>query len=284
MKWLALLRADVYRLRCTRGGWAALLAPALVGGLRILGSSVSQRLDLTRRAAQDSDFDPTLMPVVNGFGPLADGLRTGGFVLALVALLLGALLIVRERENGVLGLGLLAGSRFSLLVGKLLALCLVLVLSSGLLFCVCYLTTSTLFGLEDVVEEGYVMATARELLSDVVLAWLAALPAWLAAGSFGLLLSTVTATTGAAVGATVVPFLLADLLLGMLGEGARWVFITYVPSLGEESTLARLTEVARAYSDAGWRDGELMHAALVPGVEFLALFGLAALCLHFKKE
>lgn len=274
------LRAELFRMLRVRSNWLLLLLPPLVGAARVLGGRVGDDLARSRRAIEGADAAG--VAAVSGFGPLADGLRTGGAVLTLVVLISGALALVRERENAALGLAFLARSRLAVLLAKALALALFALLGFALLFAGSAGVAGALYGFGAVVEEGYEMASASELWIETAKGSLAVLPALVAAGWFALLVSALAATTGAAVSGALIPFVAFDVLRGLFGDGVRHVFATYVPFLSDGSTLATLTKIARAYSDAGWAPHELLRATCIPGAEGLLLLLAAAIALHAR--
>lgn len=278
------LRAEAYRFRKTRATWVLLAMPALFGAARILGAHAADRLKQAQQIAAGLEAPAQFESVAeSGFGPLADGLRTGGAVLTLLLLILGAMQLVRDRENGALGLGFLARSRGAVVVGK--AFFLLLFTSCGflLLFLTCAGIAAGLNGLGPVVDEGFEMASAAELWAETTRGCLSCLPALLGAGLFGLFISSLASTPATAVAGTLVPFLAFDVLGGLFEEFSRRVFVTYTPFLGSGSPLVQLTEIARAFSDAGWVEGELSRAIWVPGLEGLLLLLLAVLVTRIRS-
>jgi hypothetical protein len=250
------LRAECYRLTCLRGTWIALLVPAVLGTMRVVGG----------RPGADE----------NGFAVLADGLKAGAAGLTLITLFWGALSLVREREHGSLAQAFLVCSRPSLVLAKAFSMLLLLLVMAVLLLGSCAGVAFLVHDLGDLVEEGFVMAEAGDLWADLLRGFVASLPAIAAAGVFGLLVSALTESSSMALGVTMAPVLLLDLFQGLLGEKADWVFASFVPLLGERSPLSRLPDVARAYSDAGWQPGELSWAAGLPAAQavLLLLFAL----------
>ena len=102
---------------------------------------------------------------------------------------------------------------------------------------------------------------------DTLRALAATVPALAAAAGFGILVSSLASSTGGAVAASLVPVTLFDLFQDLLQGSAPYVFVTWLPLLGEGSALARLTDVARAYADTGWEPGELLRGTWVPLVQ-----------------
>lgn len=254
------LRAELFRLLRVRGNQVLLLSPAAVAWVHLWVRASATRRDVAAAAlAAGPDAPPP-----SGFGPLADGLHTGGVALTVVLLVLGALSLARERESGALGAWFLARGRGAVVLAKAGALVLAGAAGFGVLFAACYAFARWRYGLGPIVEEGYELATRAELWAEIRRGTLPALPGILAAPLFGLFVSSLLSSTGAAVAATLVPFVAMDLLKELLGDGARYAFVTYAPLIGGGSPLAKLPDMARFYADQQWREGELFLATWVP--------------------
>ena len=103
----------------------------------------------------------------------------------------------------------------------------------------------------------------------------AAVPALLACAAFGIAASSLARTSGTAMALAVVPVLLFELFPGLLGPAQHWLFFSAIPLIGDDSSLIRLSDVARAYSDAGWEPHELVRSATISTLQAAALLGLA---------
>ncbi len=253
-------RAELGRLSRRRAGWLLVLLPALIATLRIVGST---------NPPADGDEAST-----NGFVPLADGLHAGGAMLTLVVVLIGSLLVVRERESGSLGLASLICSRGGVFLSKMMTLSLIVLGMTIVWAGSAVAVAASCFELGPIVEDGFEMATAQELWRDVAFSVAAALPSWIAIGSFSLLISTSVSTTGAAVAIGLIPLVLFDFVQGLLGDSWRHVFFTHLPFLGGDSPLAMLPEIARGYSDVFFEPGQLMHASTVSLWQGALLIGI----------
>ncbi len=264
------MRAESVRLLKARGTWLLLPLPAIVGVLRICGRLVGERIDAAERVATRGGL-AVVEEELNGFGPLADGLRTGGAMVTLLILILGALAIVRDRETGALSQLFLYRRRGTIVVAKAICVLGFGVAAFALLLAACAAVSAGAYGLGDVVEEGFVMASAAELWREVAVGSLATLPAFFAVAAFAVLVSSGTTGAGAAVAFAIVPIVLFDVLAGLLSDVAPHVFLTYAPFLGNGSPLAHLTDIARAYSEAEWQDGELSRAAGIPALQGIVL-------------
>ena len=274
MNVFAPMRAELFRLTRSRAGRVGLLTPALLGAGQILGSELVARIGAARRMAQG--LEPAEPTTVTAFGSLADGVGgIGSMALALIALLIGAFALARERDAGSLGLLVLARSRGATVAGKALGSCLYVVTAFVLLFVASLAAAALIHDFTGVVEDGYEMAPAGELWLESLRASAAGLPALLACACFGLCVSALSASVGAAAVGAVLPFMLLALFQSALGRVADKLFLTYAPLLSEHSPLVRLKQVARAFNDAHWGPGELQRAALVPTIEGVAFVVVA---------
>ena len=268
------LRAELYRLARSRGTIWLLLLPAIAGAARILGDRLAARIAAARRLASG---DGAGVVDVSGFGVLADGVRAGAAMLTLLALLLGALALVRERDHGTLALSHLAVGRARFVIARGLGLAAFVVGAFVVLVGVSAGAAAVLVGLGDVVEEGFVMAEARQLWVDTAKGAGAAIPALVAAGWFGLAVSSISNTPGPAVFLATVPVFLFDVLKGLFPDVAARVFVGWLPLLSSDTPLSHLTDIARGYSDVTWQEGELLNAWRVPGAWAVALLAVAVL-------
>lgn len=278
--WIAPLRAEIGRTWFARSTWGLVLAPAVVATLRIVGGWIGERVEHAQKLAANASTGAT--DVVNGFGPLADGLRAGAAVLALLLLVQGATTFVRDRDSGVLGQWYVAAPRSLVVLARVFGVASWLLPALVILLLVAAAVAHGIHGLTDIVEEGDVMATANELWLDVAKGVAGVIPGLLTCAVFGIAVSSVANTAGGAVAGTLVPFILFDVLRALLPNGAKYVFVTYVPFLGEGSTLSRLTDIARAYSDAVWNVEEFERALTIPGAQALVLMLLTILACRLR--
>ena len=256
------VRAEWCALWRSRRAWWLVVLPAAAGA--------------ARTSIQDSQ-------TTNGFGPLADGLRLGAAWTTLGVLVLAALSIARQRDRGALSLLHLSTPRWSWPPSRLLALAAVLGISFATLFGSCLTVAAWRFELGAIVEDGFEMATRAELWREVVVASLASLPAMLATVTFGLCISSLCSHAATALSAALVPFTAFDFFRGLLGDYANSTFVRFVPFLGDDSPLARLTKMSRAFSDVMWDPGELERAAWLPCTQALGLLVLAMIICRLRR-
>jgi len=278
VKFVASMRAELFRLTRSRAGRFGLVVPALLGAAQVLGGDLMARLHAARSAAQgfSGQGGGAAAAIETAFGPLADGVGgLGAMALTMIALLTGAFAIARERDLGGLSLLTLSRPRGAVVVGKTVATCAYVMTAFVGLFAASYLAAAVGHDFSDVVEDNYVMASAGELWIETLSAVSAGMPALLCCACFGGLVSALSASVGAAAVAAVVPFTLLALFQSTLGRVADKLFVTYAPFFSPRAPLARLSEVSRAFSNTHWESGELLRAAVVPTIEGVAFVLLA---------
>lgn len=219
----------------------------------------------------------------NGFAPLADGLRAGAVVSSLLALVLGASSVARDRASGALALQHLASPRIRLPLSRAIAILGLVVTGLVLLVGVATGLAAYRFTLGPVVEDGFEMATRAELWSAVVRTTSATLPALFACTAFGLSISSLVSTPGTAVTAALVPLTVFDVFRDAFGGLAELSFVRFVPFLGDGSPLAILPKLARAYSDVVFEPEQLREALVVPSVQGAVMLALAMLVTHQRR-
>ena len=281
MTFVAPMRAELFRLTRTRAGKIGLVVPALLGAMQVLGGDLLEKIQASRQAVEGvaENVDPT--PV---FGPLADGIGgLGAMALAMIALLTGAFTLARERDLGSLSLLMIARTRGAVVLGKTLGTCAYVLTAFVALFAVSLGAAAINHDFIGIIEDGYPMATAGELWLTTFRAIGAGLPAVLCCACFGVLVSALSGSVGAAAVGAVVPFTLLALFQSTLGRVADYFFVTYAPFFSPEAPLVRLSKMARAYSDAFWAENELLRATLVPSGEAI-LFVLIAWLITSRRS
>ena len=218
--------------------------------------------------------------------PLAahEGWRTGLALGALLLLIHGARSVAGDRERGVLRLastrtvsrsGLLLGRA---LLGPVLVLGLTLVSGAG-----AYLAANHWFELGPLVEDGYLILGRDEVLYELRVAVLLALPALWAVHVFAMLVSSLSRGVTVAVASSVTLFLAFDLFKDALGRGQYWVFATFSPSFVDSSAMQEMVGVANGYSDAGYVESLVRMNLMLPwGWGLLALV-LAVLFVNRRR-
>ena len=105
------IRAELYRLIHARSTWVVALLPSLVAAIRIAGQRSVDRVE----QLQGVPAGAALELETTGFGPMADGLRTGSTVLTLLLFVVIPLSVIaitlgcRQHKSWVVAQTSLAG-------------------------------------------------------------------------------------------------------------------------------------------------------------------------------
>ncbi len=279
--WL-MFRAELFRLRRSRAIWLAAVFVFLASSSRVLAARLSD--SAARFAAARQGRELLGLEEGRGWALLVEGWRTGLALGALLLLIHGARSVAGDRERGVLRLastrtvsrsGLLLGRA---LLGPVLVLGLTLVSGAG-----AYLAANHWFELGPLVEDGYLILGRDEVLYELRVAVLLALPALWAVHVFAMLVSSLSRGVTVAVASSVTLFLAFDLFKDALGRGQYWVFATFSPSFVDSSAMQEMVGVANGYSDAGYVESLVRMNLMLPwGWGLLALV-LAVLFVNRRR-
>jgi hypothetical protein len=283
---LRVFRAELYRLLRGRTTWIALVCVVGLASLRVVAAHVATAA-AHARAVQDALISGRPVPPVpeagNAFAPLVEGWLVGLTVGTLLLLIFSARTLAGDRESGVLRLARTrSASRGALVFGRFLLgppLVLALVAASGL---GAWATSAWLFDFGPLVEDGYELLSMQELMDELQIAVVAAIPPLIATYAFGLFISALGRSATGAVGLCLAVFLGFDLFKEVIGDGQVWVFATFVPSLVDKSCLHEMAGIAHGYSDSGYPDEVLRMNHLMPWPQAAAL--IAATCLIVRRR
>lgn len=279
---LRVLAAESLRLFATRGTWVAALFLVLVPVARVWASHLAlqaQRVQALSRGVELAGLESGL-----GWAPWVEGWRAGLALGALLLLIFGARSLAGDRESGLLRLAATrTATRPALVLGRALLgppLVLAVVALTGLSS---WAAAAIWFDFGPLVEAGFPILEVDEVLAEVRVAVLAALPALLAVHALGLLVSSLARGATSAVAMSVALFLAYDLLKESLGALQPWVFATYSPSFVDTSAMSELAGIARGYSDSGYTEAMLRMNFVVPWPELLLALALACLATARKR-
>ncbi|MEW6744649.1 MAG: ABC transporter permease subunit [Planctomycetota bacterium] len=262
------LRAELYRSLRSSTTFVLLLLPACISVVRVIVARLVSVAEQSRQLGRSLAAGETRLPFEasdNAYGPFVDGLRTG-LALGILLLLAGtSALIAAERESGTIRVALTRSvSRTGLVIAKLAA-ALLLALGIALsAFLGAWLAASWLFEFGPYVEDGYQFMSVLELNAEVRRGIALAMPALLATTTFGLMVSSLTRSTGQAVAICISLYIAFDLFKGITGTVGPLAFVTYNPSIMDQSYLAEVSRLARGYSDAGYSPEAARLACIAP--------------------
>lgn len=276
---LAVFRAEGVRLASGRLTWVAALAVAGVSVLRVKGEQAliaASRNAAVQRALQRGAELPADPGPANAWAPWVEGWLAGLTLGTLLLLVLAARSLAGDRESGLLPLattrsvtrGGLVGGRALLGVPLVLGLLAITGLAS-------WLAANAWFSFGPLVEHGYEILSAVELRHETQRAVLAVVGPLLTTWIFGVTISALVSSSSVAVGLTLTTWLGFDLFKQVLGEGQRWVFASFAPSLVDTSAMEELTGVTKGLSDAGFSEAIMNMNLTLPWPQALLLLGLA---------
>lgn len=244
------LRADLYVAYRSSSTRVIILLPALVVLLKLLLEKVSGLTQTALQAPGSANDVAASLDADNAYGYFVDGMSTGLTLLALVMLAFSAWSFANDRDTGVVRhLVIRRVDRITLLLARLCHFHL-LTLASLLLLCsVTYGCCRLLWTFGPVIEDGYELISVAEIHTEIRLGLTLALLPLPATLALGLLISVASQSATQAVVTALGLLLGLDLLKGMLGNAAHYVFAYYQPSLIDASYLGDVARLVRGYSD-----------------------------------
>jgi hypothetical protein len=274
------LRAEHYRLVRSRSTWVGLALLAVLAGLRVgiafVGDTVTYAEQLRRSHAggrEAPEFDPG-----NAWGPFVDGWRTGLIVGTLLLVVAAGASLAADRRAGVLRTAVTRSvSRGGVLMGRVLLgvpIILGLVVVTG---AAAGLVAAWLSDFGPLVIREVTLLDTSELLTELRLAVLLALPPMFATWCFGLAVSSVSKTAVHAVAAALVVLIGFDLFKGLLGDARWFVFAAFNPSPQDASAMNEMSGIARGFIDVGYETAQFNMNLVLPwcwALGFLLLAGL----------
>lgn len=275
------LRGEIYLARRSTA-LRTLLVLALVASLARVGFAWVKTV--SSGATGEAGVTGTLFHG-NAYGPFVDGLSSGLLVGGLLLLVISAGSLAWDREHGIVRLRLtLSVSRSALVMAKITTLALTVFLLLAVVILSSWGAAAFFYDFGPVVEDGYEIFSAGEIRGDVVIGVAAAATPLIATLAFGLLVSVCARTAAQAIATALVSFLVFDAFKGLLGEGSRWVFASYQPSLVDRTYLREVTwKVARGFSDITYKNEELWYNFTVPLAEALLFLALALLVARRRR-
>lgn len=259
------------------------VAPALVAAAQLLLVKLTE----TGQQARDSllggsNFEQTVAN--NAYGFFVDGLSTGLTMLGLLLVAQGAYSFSYERDIGsIRHLLIRRVSRASLLTAKLAHLHILAFLSVLLLLTTSYLLSGMLWEYGAIVEDGFELISEQEIREEIWLGLRLAIVPLPAAIAFGLLVSVSAQSATQAVTTALGITLAIDIFKGLLGDMANYLYVSFQPSLIDQSYLQSVSRIVRGYSDVLIDDRVLQLNMWVP-FPALLLFLAAGLWIVQRRK
>ena len=280
---LIALRSELFVALHTLGSKLVVFMPALL----VLIQYLLSKLRDTGTAARDSltgtaNFDAEVAN--NAYGHFVDGLDTGITLLGLLLIAQAAYSFSGERDSGAIRHVLIrSSSRSAIALAKLAQLHILAILSILVLVTTCYITSSTFWEFGPVIEDGFELISEEEIRQEISLGLRLALLPLPAAIALGLTISIAANTATQAVVSALGLTLMLDLFKSALGDNALYLYVTYQPSLLDQSYLQDVSRLVRGFSDVLIDNRFLELNNWVPLPSFALLLAIALLTVRQRK-
>ncbi len=278
-------KAELYVAVRTMPARLIIIVPALIVFARLLVEKITQSGTEAREAlmGQSTGFDGSTAGS-NAYGHFVDGLSTGLTVLSLTLVAYAAWSFASDRDTGALRHVLIRqASRRALIVAKLAMVHLVALLALLLIILTVTMTTGMLWEFGPIVEDGYELIGTEEIHREIQLGLQLALLPLPAAIAFGMLVSLLTNSATQAVTAALGATLALDIFKDLLGSASHYLYVSFQPSLIDQSYLKDVGRLVRGYSDVLVDERILTLNQWVPLPQMLLLAALALLIVPWRK-
>ncbi len=267
----AALRSELFVARHTLGVRLIIVVPVILVLLQYLFTKLGEAGSAARdNLLGSSNFDDQLAN--NAWGHFVDGLNTGLTVLGLLLVAQAAYSFSSDRDSGAIRhLIIRKCSRSAVILAKLVQLHLLAVVSVLLLAICSYLLSGQFWEYGAVIEDGFELISEDEIRTEIFLGLRLALLPLPAAIAFGALVSVAANTANQAVVSALGIGLVLDIFKSMLGSAADYLYVSYQPSLINQSYLQEVSRLVRGFSDVLIDDRLLQLNTWVP-FPALALF------------
>ena len=280
---LAALRAELFVARHTLGARLVILLPMALVFLQYVFTKLGEAGETARdNLLGNNSFDDQLAN--NAWGYFVDGLTTGLTVLSLLLVAQAAYSFSADRDTGAIRhLVIRSSSRSAILLAKLAYLHLLAIASIVLLIIGSYLLSGQFWEFGAVVEDGFELIGETEIREEISLGLRLALAPLPASIAFGCLVSVAANTSTQAVVSALGITLALDILKSMLGSAANYLYVSYQPSLIDQSYLQEVSRLVRGYSDVLIDDRLLQLNTWVP-IPAVLLFIAASLVIVNRRS
>ncbi len=280
---LAALRTELFVARHTLGARLVILLPVALVFLQYVFTKLGEAGETARdNLLGNNSFDDQLAN--NAWGYFVDGLTTGLTVLSLLLVAQAAYSFSADRDTGAIRhLVIRSSSRSAILLAKLAYLHLLAIASIVLLIIGSYLLSGQFWEFGAVVEDGFELIGETEIREEISLGLRLALAPLPASIAFGCLVSVAANTSTQAVVSALGITLALDILKSMLGSAANYLYVSYQPSLIDQSYLQEVSRLVRGYSDVLIDDRLLQLNTWVP-IPAVLLFIAASLVIVNRRS
>ena len=240
------LRADLYVAARSNAARMLVLLPALI----VMARAIIVKLSESGQQARDALMGQDSAISANAWGHLVDSFSMGLTLLGLMLAAYSAWSFASERDSGALRHVLIrSASRGGVVLAKLLCSHLLALCALALMALSIVLMTALLWDFGPVVEDGYELIGSAEIRHEVALGLSLALIPFPATLAFGILVAVCAQSATQAVTAALGTMLALDIFKGVFGDAAYYLYLTFQPSLLDQSYLQDVSRLVRGYSD-----------------------------------
>ncbi len=278
------LRSELFVAVRTMPARLIVIMPAVIVFARLLLQKITQSGTEARESllGQSSFGDSNVAN--NAYGYFVDGLITGLTLISLTLVAYAAWSFASDRDTGALRHVLIrSASRRALLLAKLTMVLMVGILAFLLMLLTVTISAGGFWEFGPVVEDGYELIGTEEIRTEIMLGLQLALLPLPTAVAFGLLVSVLTNSSTQAVTVALGATLAMDIFKGLLGNMSHYLYVTFQPSLIDQSYLRDVSRLVRGYSDVLVDQRILDLNMWVPLPQMLLLVILALVIVPWRK-
>lgn len=280
---LIALRAELFVTLRSNSARLVLIAPALIACAQLLmGNLISasqQASDALMGASSFGQIDGA-----DAWGALVDAYLTGLTVVGLILVIYAAWSLAADQDSGVLRHILIRRvSRRTAVMTKLTVAHILGVLTLMLMLILSTLFAWLLWDFVPVAEDDYILIATDEIINEIRLGLTLAIIPLPAAIGLGIAISVLASNGTQAIVAALGITLALDILKGLTGGLADYLYITYLPSLLNESYLQDVSRLVRGFSDVMINPDAMQLNYWVPWPQLCIFVTIALLAISRKR-
>ncbi len=280
---LTALRAELYVALRSGNSRTILLLPTIVVLAQLLLVKLTELGSIARDALLADGENASVM-TDSAYGYFVDSVGTGLILLGLTLVALAAYTFANDRDTGAIRHILIRrSSRIALLLAKLCYLHILALASLVLLLGVAWFLSGMLWDFTAVVEDGFELIGVAEIRQEILLGLQLALLPIPAAIAFGLLISVLAQNAVQAVSIALGITLALDIFKTLLGNFSHYIYVSYQPSLIDQSYLKEVSRLVRGYSDVLIDERVLQLNLWVPLPEMLVLVAVTLVIVRRRE-
>ena len=280
---LTALRAEIFVALRSNSARLVVLAPALIACAQLLlGNLISASQQASDALLGASSFGQ--IDGADAWGSLVDAYLTGLTVSSLILVTFAAWSLAADQDSGVLRHMLIRRvSRRTAVMAKLTLAHILGLLALVLMLSISTLCAWLLWDFVPVAEEGYVLIATDEIIEEIRLGLTLAIIPLPAAIALGIAISALSSNGTQAIVAALGITLALDILKGLGGSLTDYLYISYLPSLLNESYLQDVSRLVRGFSDVMIDPAAMQLNYWVPWPQLLIFVMIALWAISRKR-